>query len=151
MTKKSERKRDRHTTPTPARPGTAADTCPCGSGANFAECCGRFIDAAERPRTAEELMRSRYTAYTRGDLGYLSVTWHPRTRPTQIGPDPAVRWIGLEVIAAEAGGAADDAGVVEFIARYKVGGRAQRLHERSRFERHQGAWLYVEGDLSPGD
>ncbi len=95
-------------------------------------------------------MRSRYTAYTRGDARWLRETWHPDTRPASLEPDEAVRWIGLKILATEAGGPDDQRGIVEFVARYKVGGRASRLHERSRFQRLAGRWLYVDGDLDPG-
>ena len=94
-------------------------------------------------------MRSRYTAYTRGDARWLRETWHPDTRPPSLEPDDTVRWIGLKILATEAGGPKDQRGLVEFVARYKVGGRAHRLHERSRFQRLDGRWLYVDGDLDP--
>ena len=92
--------------------------------------------------TAEALMRSRYTAYVLGLSGYLQQTWHPRTRPTAIAPPPpGLRWIGLEVRRHTP---IDDAhATVEFVARNKLGGRAERLHEISRFERVDGRSLYV--------
>lgn len=91
-------------------------------------------------------MRSRYSAYVLGLTEYLLATWHPSTRPAGIDPDPpGLRWLGLTVRAAPP--ARSDAGEVEFVARSKLGGRAQRLHERSRFVREQGRWFYVDGDL----
>ena len=95
-------------------------------------------------------MRSRYSAFARGHADYLSATWHPTTRPTEVHADTGTRWLGLKIIVTTAGGPRDSLGFVEFIARSKVGGRAHRLHERSRFERHQGRWVYVDGVLSPG-
>jgi SEC-C motif domain protein len=93
--------------------------------------------------TAEALMRSRYTAYVLGLSAYLLETWHPRTRPTMIAPQPpGLRWIGLEVRRHSL--LDDEHATVEFVARNKLGGRAERLHETSRFERLEGRWLYVE-------
>lgn len=90
-------------------------------------------------------MRSRYTAYTRGRVDYLRDTWHPRTRPADLAPLPdGLRWLGLEVRRHTVQDA--DHAVVEFVARSKLGGRAERLHETSRFERVDGHWLYVDGD-----
>ena len=85
---------------------------------------------------------------SRRDGAYLSATWHPTTRRADLGLDEPVKWIGLEILATEAGGPGDTRGKVEFIARYKVGGRAQRLHEVSRFQRREGRWFYVDGDLA---
>lgn len=95
---------------------------------------------------AEALMRSRYSAYVLGLTDYLLATWHPRTRPDLLEPaPPALRWLGLEVrhCAVLDHGHAE----VEFIARSKLGGRAHRLHEVSRFERENGRWYYVDGKL----
>lgn len=122
-------------------------TCPCGSERDYADCCGRFIDTDAIPETAEELMRSRYVAYATERADYLSATWHPSTRPADLSPDPAIRWIGLKILHSEAGGARDTEGWVELVARYKVQGRAHRLQERSYFLREQGRWLYVSGDF----
>lgn len=89
-------------------------------------------------------MRSRYTAYVLGDLDYLIETWHERTRPSRLEPDPpGLRWLGLEV--RRHAQADDRHASVEFVARYRHGGRATRLHEISRFERLGGRWIYVDG------
>ena len=89
-------------------------------------------------------MRSRYTAYVLADEAYLRATWDPATCPDEPLIDSGIKWIGLEVRAAQHEG---DEGTVEFIARAKVGGRARRLHETSRFVRREGRWLYVDGDF----
>ena len=97
---------------------------------------------------AEALMRSRYSAYVGDDLAYLRATWAPETCPPDLeAAPPGLRWLGLEVRHHEAQGA--DHATVEFVARSKLGGRAQRLHEHSRFERRAGCWLYVDGDILP--
>ena len=86
-------------------------------------------------------MRSRYSAYVLGLIDYLLATWHPSTSPGDLELPP-VKWLGLEVRHAEATG---EAGVVEFVARCRVNGRAQRLHESSRFVRQDGRWYYIDG------
>ena len=91
-------------------------------------------------------MRSRYTAFVMGLQEYLLATWHPTTRPAtlELDTDPPTRWLGLEIKQTACSG---EAATVEFVARYKIGGRAHRLHETSRFVREQGCWFYVAGDL----
>ena len=124
--------------------------CPCGSGLAYASCCGRFIDQGVLPETSEQLMRSRYTAFTQANEPYLLASWHESTRPVALGfdTDEPVTWLGLRIDRVEAGGAQDDRGVVCFVARSRVvSGRAQRLQECSRFVREQGRWLYVDGDV----
>lgn len=125
------------------------DPCPCGSGHPLEGCCGRFTDAHEQPATAEQLMRSRYTAYTLGREDYLRETWHPTTRRQDLKLDEPVTWLGLKILRTEAGGVTDNHGLVEFVARYKVAGRAHRLHEISRFQRRNGRWVYVTGEAGP--
>lgn len=90
-------------------------------------------------------MRSRYAAYAVGELDYVFRTWHPRTRPEAIEPDPALTWTGLTILDVAAGGADDETGEVEFEAAYERGGSRGRRHERSRFERRRGRWVYVDG------
>lgn len=122
--------------------------CPCGSGRGYDECCGHYISGDSHAPTAEALMRSRYSAYVRADEAYLLKTWHASTRPTEVDFDggQTTRWLGLKIVASEAGGEQDDEGMVEFIARFKPGGsRAERMHERSRFRREGGEWYYVDG------
>ncbi len=89
-------------------------------------------------------MRSRYSAFVRGDADYLLATWHPGTRPAAIEADPpGLKWLGLDVRRHEVQDA--DHATVEFVARSKLGGRAHRLHETSRFVREDGRWFYVDG------
>lgn len=90
-------------------------------------------------------MRSRYAAYARGLEDYLLATWHPATRPVSLSLDPAVEWLRLEVLGSSGGGERDDHGEVEFTAHYRERGRRGSLHERSRFTRRAGRWLYLEG------
>ena len=121
--------------------------CPCGSGATLDECCGRYLDGGEPAPTAEALMRSRYSAYVLRREDYLLATWHVSTRPTELGlaNEVPTKWLGLDVRRHEQQDA--DHAIVEFVARYKVGGRAHRLSETSRFVREDGRWYYVDGDV----
>ncbi|KWR88313.1 YchJ family protein [Cupriavidus sp. IDO] len=132
-------------------PKATAEPCPCGNSAEYAACCGRYHRGEALPPNAEALMRSRYSAYVLGNTDWLRQTWHPSTCPDDLEPDPATRWLGLSI---KAHAQQDDThATVEFVARYKVGGRAWRLHERSRFVREPrmaggaACWLYVDGDM----
>lgn len=125
--------------------------CPCGSGRPYADCCGalhrRFADAGVLTApSAEALMRSRYSAFVLGDLAYLQASWHASTRPAELAPnETGLKWLGLDVrqhLSQDA-----DHATVEFIARSKLGGRAHRLHEISRFVREEGVWYYLDGEL----
>lgn len=119
--------------------------CPCGSNAGYERCCGPFHAGAAAP-TAEALMRSRYSAYVLALHDYLLATWHPSTRPADLGADePGLKWLGLEVKRHEQKD--DTHATVEFVARSKLGGRAHRLHETSRFVLEEGRWYYVDGDI----
>jgi len=91
-------------------------------------------------------MRSRYVGYALARKEYLLRTWHVSTRPETLDLNDVepVRWLGLKIVRTEAGGPADARGVVEFVARYKVGGKAHRLHEISRFVREGGQWFYLD-------
>jgi SEC-C motif-containing protein len=138
-------------------------TCPCGNPLPILRCCGPYIAGAELPPTAEALMRSRYTAFTLQDEDYLRATWHPSTRPEQaiIDTNDKVQWLGLEVKSAlrlrqRKADLPDnpDQDTVEFVARFRVDGRAHRLHEVSRFVREPDPaivgkmrWFYLDGSF----
>ncbi len=150
----------------PAKQTSSA--CPCG-GPAYATCCGPYINGGAIPASAETLMRSRYTAYTRRDEAYLRATWHASTRPRDriVSDEEKLQWLGLEVKSAlrlrqrkEAPAAVHPDGepeqaverdTVEFVARYRVDGRAHRLREVSRFVREaapDGArWFYLDGSF----
>jgi SEC-C motif-containing protein len=125
--------------------------CPCCSGQPYATCCGPLLDHGVPARTAEALMRSRYTAFARGAIDYLIDTHHPSTRASVDRASVArwsrsATWLGLEVLAVERGGPGDDDGVVEFRASYSESG-AERVHrEQSTFRRLDGRWCYVDGE-----
>jgi len=121
--------------------------CPCGQPSSLLNCCGAIILKEATAATAEALMRSRYTAYCLSAADYLLATWHPSTRPQSLDFDPAHRWLGLRIIACEKGLAVDASGQVEFLARYKINGRAYRLQEISRFVRLIDDWVYLDGEV----
>ncbi len=121
--------------------------CPCGSGLALAACCGRWhhgplhLQAPDAPA----LMRSRYSAFVLQLGDYLLDSWHASTRPARLDFEPGLRWLGLQIKGQQR---LDEAHAeVEFVARSKLGGRAHRLHETSRFVLEQGRWLYLDGDL----
>ena len=125
-------------------------------------CCGPYIAGAELPPTAEAVMRSRYTAFVMKDEAYLRATWHPSTRPgeTIVDPNEKIQWLGLEIKSSLRlrqrkvdSPEQPDHDTVEFLARFRINGRAQRLHEISRFVREPEApggparWFYLDGSF----
>lgn len=131
-----------------AHPIATSMPCPCGSFHAYGECCGA-LHAGAPAADAEHLMRARYSAYVLQREDYLLATWHPETRPSALhltAQQPAPTWLGLDVRSHDMDDA--DHARVEFVARLRVGGgRAQRMHEHSRFVRESGHWLYIDGDV----
>jgi len=119
--------------------------CSCGSQRPYADCCAPLHAGGAAP-TAEALMRSRYSAYVLALEPYLLATWHADTRPAQLdlAAGEKTQWLGLQIKRQQSTG---DSAIVEFVARYKTGGRAHRLHETSRFLREEGRWYYVDGEF----
>ncbi|MFF2346313.1 YchJ family protein [Pseudarthrobacter sp. NPDC058119] len=121
--------------------------CICLSGDPYADCCGRFHSGSAEAATAEQLMRSRYAAFALLDEGYLLRTHHPSTAPAALDLDAAMEWRRLDIVSSSGGGPFDTEGTVEFKAHYRHGSERGILHERSRFVREHGRWLYVDGDI----
>lgn len=124
--------------------------CICGSGKPFRQCCGRFLSGRQQPRTPEQLMRSRYAAYALGDHGdYLLRTWFPATAKGLTVESLCRRscdWTRLEILRKSLDG---NRGTVEFNAWFRrQGGEEEVLHEKSVFQRVNGRWLYVGGEVS---
>lgn len=91
-------------------------------------------------------MRSRYSAYVLGLEEYLLNTWHPNTRPQALNlKQDRTQWLGLEVKRFDLN---DEQAIVEFIARYKINGKAGKMQETSRFKRIATRWFYVDGDFT---
>ena len=126
--------------------------CPCGSGLELDACCGPYVGGTKAAPTAEALMRSRYTAFTQGNVAYLKNTL---SKAEQAEFDmteedlAASTWIGLDIKDTEAGLEGDERGVVEFVARYKASGTQHVLHERSTFCREDGRWVYESSIYNP--
>ena len=123
--------------------GPDPEMCPCGSARPYDRCCGRFHRGEAQAATAEQLMRSRYTAFAVGDADYLLETWHPASRPRRVRFDPGRRWVGLEVLATTGGGMLDGEGTVSFVAHHERDGERRELQEVSAFVRIEGRWRYL--------
>lgn len=119
--------------------------CTCGSDETFAHCCQPYLDGTAEAPTPEAMMRSRYTAFARGDFAYLKKTWHPETVP-ELGDDEPSNWAGLEIIETAIDEEGEN-GEVEFIAKLIVGDCLEILHEVSEFEKIDGRWLYHSGEF----
>ncbi|CCD95128.1 putative SEC-C motif domain protein [Bradyrhizobium sp. ORS 375] len=126
--------------------------CPCGSGLPLDRCCGPYLLGDALPPTAEALMRSRYTAYTRSDIGYIAATLAADQRAAfdpvaAEGWAARATWLGLRIVSTARGTESDADGVVSFVATYREGGKTIEHHEVSQFRRDaEGAWRFVEGD-----
>ena len=128
-----------------------AEPCPCGRTDSkgrvraYAECCAPAHSGEHPAPDAETLMRSRYSAFVRGDVPYLLATWHASSRPATLDLEAGTKWLGLEIKQHRTTG--EHAAEVEFVARFRVAGRAVRQHELSRFVREDGHWYYLDGDV----
>lgn len=128
--------------------------CPCDSNQTFKACCAPLIKGSRPAKTAEQLMRSRYSAFATGAVDYLIATLIPKKqieldRDELLASCHETQWQKLEIIDTKRGGPTDQRGVVEFKAYYSSGGHSGCLHERSRFQKKQGRWFYSDGDISP--
>lgn len=124
--------------------------CPCGSGQVFANCCEAIISGKKDALTAQELMRSRYTAFTQANVTYLMRSHSVKTRPIKQRKSiekwaKSVTWMGLSILQTQSGEANNEIGYVEFKALYLENGKPQQIHEKSLFQRENGKWVYVSG------
>ena len=120
--------------------------CPCRKKSEtiaYADCCEPYHKGLNPAPTAAALMRSRYAAFALGKAAYVHATWHPSTRPVSADLPPGQEWVQLRVLGSQTDG---DRATVEFIARWRNGGRNETLHEVSRFVREAGHWLYLDGE-----
>lgn len=122
--------------------------CPCGSQNTYESCCGLYLDKAQRPQTPEQLMRSRYTAYSLAKIEYITNTMRGKAL---LGFNHAeaktwaerLHWLGLKVINSYM--ETPDKGFVEFKATFLDRNQLQEFHELSEFHKEQETWFYVDG------
>ncbi len=124
--------------------------CPCGSSSQLEQCCLPFIKGEQQPQTAEQLMRSRYSAYTLVEVDYLINTVcadkkHEHTAEAIKQWAEASEWLALEIIECQGGGADDSEGTVEFMATYKEDGTPRHHHELAQFRKDDGQWKFFDG------
>lgn len=128
--------------------------CPCGSKLEYEQCCEPVLKGSRRARTAEELMRARYSAYVKTELDFLLQSTHPDQREdydlkgTRRWSEKS-EWDGLQIVSTEAGGEEDIQGKVEFIAHYRHKGRKTAHHELAEFVKQDDRWYFHHGDLVP--
>jgi SEC-C motif-containing protein len=127
--------------------------CPCNPSNTYSDCCEPILKGKQIALTAEQLMRSRYTAFVLADINYLMVSHHPRTRPLKekksiLQWTKSVQWIKLEVLNTLNGQENDSTGYVEFKAYFMEKGKVECIHENSFFVKEKGKWFYKDGKQS---
>lgn len=123
--------------------------CPCGSLHNYSDCCGAYIEGKQTASTAEQLMRSRYTAFVQENWTYIKDTMLGKALQqfTEQQSKSPTLWLGLDVLnSAEE---SIDKAQVEFIAKYLKNNNIQSIHEKSEFIRQQNRWFYIDGQHYP--
>jgi SEC-C motif-containing protein len=126
-------------------------TCYCGKAISYEDCCGAIHSGKRKALRAEDLMRSRYSAFVCADIDYIIQTYAARTRPVDQEKEilewaRSVDWQRLEILDKKDGNEQDNQGLVEFKAYYREGGIEQCLHENSYFEKENERWVYVSGE-----
>lgn len=124
--------------------------CPCGIDKEFDACCDRYISGKLNAPTPEDLMRSRYSAYTQANILYIKKTMCGKAAKNydeNFARDWAMgaEWLGLSVLKSKM--QTPEAGFVEFVVRYKHNGINQQIHERSEFLKIRDKWYYVDGTI----
>jgi len=123
------------------------EQCPCCSEKTYATCCKPLLQGKAKAKTAEQLMRSRYTAFSKKANDYLLASWAVKTRPQALDTDETpINWIGLEILETEKGSEQDDIGTVQFVASFIVSSRLCKLKEKSHFIKEDDSWFYVDGE-----
>jgi SEC-C motif-containing protein len=127
------------------------EKCPCGTNISYLDCCAKSHQSLSNAITSEQLMRSRYSAFVLSNGDYLMNSHHSMTR-TRVNKNELVRWaksmkwIKLEIVDTKDGGVDDETGIVEFKAHFKNKGKKQVLHQRSKFVREFGNWVYFDAE-----
>lgn len=127
--------------------------CPCSSGKSYVDCCGTYISGKKNPDTAEQLMRSRYTAFHNNEIEYLRDTLHPSKQSEKADEQykdgiENTKWLKLIILNTENGQVEDTEGMVEFAAFYKDSELGE-IHESSKFVKENGRWFYLFGRFLP--
>ncbi len=125
--------------------------CPCCSYKSFEACCQPILEGKRQAITAEELMRSRYTAFVMANINYLMNSHHPKTRPVKDRKNilrwtKSVQWIRLEIHQTKDGLSNDTEGWVEFTAYFMEDGIMNTIHENSFFIKENNRWYYQTGE-----
>jgi SEC-C motif-containing protein len=126
------------------------ESCPCGSGQTYEQCCRPLILHEIQAQSAEALLRSRYTAYVKTQIDYIYDTTHP-SRRGDVNRDQIVKWskksqwLGLEIISREAGGPEDDSGTIQFTASYRDKEKTIEHKEIAQFKKAEGRWYFFDG------
>ena len=129
-------------------------SCPCLSGLSYKDCCEPFIKGKKHPRTAEALMRSRYTAYVKHAIDYIVKTCFEEgkekidVKQTRRWSESST-WLGLKILSVEKGGVNDTEGMVEFEASYEIDKLKERHYEKANFKKVDDRWFYIDGDVRP--
>lgn len=130
-------------------------TCHCGKGESFESCCGPLIKGERKAKTAEELMRSRYSAFVEAEIDYIMKTHDPDT-VGQIDRDGTLEWakqsewLGLDILDTENGNEEDSFGRVDFVTKYKIRGSTLEHRESATFRKNNDTWLFVDGQQIAG-
>lgn len=128
------------------------ELCPCASGLPYAECCQPVVAGKKNALTAEATMRARYSAFVKGEISFIKSTYNPQELE-QFDEEGITRWAkesewkGLEIRQVQKGKETDSEGVVEFIAKYAIGGVQQNHHEISEFKKIDGKWFFMDGKI----
>jgi SEC-C motif-containing protein len=127
--------------------------CPCGSELDYEKSSRPLITGKKNALTAEDLMRSRYTAYVVGEIDYLGKTLDDKGREDFDAESTRewsanTNWKELEIIATDGGGKGDENGTVEFVARYEMEKQLLEHHELATFQKNQdGVWEFIDGQV----
>jgi len=128
--------------------------CPCGSGRNYDKCCARYLEGKANPTNPEMLMRSRYTAYTKADIAYISKTMSGKAiasfdEEASTKWATTSEWLGLTILKADPVAVDETVGYVDFLVKYKTDGQIFSHHEISEFHKVEDIWYYVDGIVNP--
>lgn len=157
MTNEKNRSADKKFTGDQKRTGDdkGGESCPCGSGRAYGNCCEPLHRGTANAETAEAVMRARYCAFVKKEIDYLDRSYHPSTL-SEFDAESARKWadesewLGLEIRTTEGGTADNCTGKVEFVARYRMGEEEIPHHEIASFRKENGTWLFVDGRVFGG-